>query len=57
MIDMEDIKRNIENSKLLGQIDGKVYVLESMISGFCSDDNPLKKQITDIKQLINKIEL
>ena len=43
MIDMENIKRNIENSKLLGQIDGKVYVLESMISGFCSDDNPLKK--------------
>ena len=54
---MTEIKRNIENSKKLGRIEGKLNVLKTMIGGFCADDNPLKIQVDDIEKLIKEIEL
>tara|TARA_Y100000996_G_C22432857_1_gene606410 strand:- start:304 stop:468 length:165 start_codon:yes stop_codon:yes gene_type:complete len=54
---MTEIKRNIENSKKLGRIEGKLYTLKTMIGGFCSDDNPLKIQVDDIEKLVKELEL
>ena len=48
---MTEIKRNIENSKKLGRIEGKLHTLKTMIGGFCSDDNPLKIEHVDIRKI------
>ena len=51
------MRKDLENSKKLGRIEGKLYTLKTMIGGFCSDDNPLKIQIDDIEKLVKELEL
>ena len=51
------MRKDLENSKKLGRIEGKLYTLKSMIGGFCSDDNPLKIQVDDIEKLVKELEL
>tara|TARA_B100001250_G_scaffold403067_1_gene417087 strand:+ start:539 stop:694 length:156 start_codon:yes stop_codon:yes gene_type:complete len=51
------MRKDLENSKKLGVVIGKLWVLKNMIGGFCSDDNPLKIQIDDIEKIVKEIEL
>jgi hypothetical protein len=54
---IENTKWDFKNGRTLGKIEGKLHVLKTMISGFCSDDNPLKLQVESIEKLVKEIEL